>query len=363
MKKRLIILENEKEHIKGLYGLLTELNGVDVSKNSPERAYCPRVTKNSNITGVNSIFQTFGSSDFLWGGSKATTNVGTNISETEVNNKLNLYAEEYIRKGIPNRTACQVALNKIRPMFRDKNMIIIDSLNKLIYVFDKNNNFIAKDVMISGYDKQSNDSKIIARSLLTWEEECNREGFKYIEGKGYVDTTGKNRKYDPELIYAATARDKVRFLPKGIFNTSSKLKSGAGYAGATDNIINLTDLGGKEISQAIHGYYLEQPRTAALNKAKSVLSNPNDPKVSKEFLDLVTSKSVNLSQSYGCINLSPDFLPILRKYMTNSYIFNISEDSNNYLVKNVNDYFNKVTNSSTCPSPNEFGGEQVDEWV
>ena len=223
--------------------------------------------------------------------------------------------------------------------------------------------FIAKDVVITGYNKQSNDTKLIARALLTWDEECNQEGFKYIEGKGYVDTTGKNRRYDPELIYAATDRDKARFLPRGIFNTSSELESDFSYAGQSDNIISLSDLDGKNLSQAIHGYYIEQPRIAALNKAKEVLSKPNDPSVSKEFLDLVASKSINLSQSYGCINVPSEFLPTLRKYMTNSYVFNISEDENNYLVQNAENYFNKTTSSPVCPSPKSLGAEEPAEFT
>jgi hypothetical protein len=192
---------------------------------------------------------------------------------------------------------------------------------------------------------------------MTWSEEVTSLGFKWVDGKGYVDQTGKNRKYDDELVYSNVDKNKARFLPKGIYTTSG-LGGNAHYAGKTQNVMNLMQ-GDKVLAQAIHGYVPEQPRIAALKKAAQVLSNPNDKKVAKEFMDLVSSGNVNLSQSYGCINVPENFLPYMRKYGPNSYVFNLGEDKQNYLVNNTTNYFDKMMNSESCPSPQSLGAIPV----
>ena len=274
-----------------------------------------------------------------------------------INSIMNKYASSYVAQGIPQRTACEIALIQLRPVYKDKNAFIVDTLNKLMYLYGKDGQFIAKTDIISGKNKQSVDPKTIAKSLMTWSEEVTSLGFKWVDGKGYVDQTGKNRKYDDELVYSNVDKNKARFLPKGIYTTSG-LGGNAHYAGKTQNIMSLMQ-GDKVLAQAIHGYYIEQPRTAALKKAAQVLSNPNDKKVSKEFMDLVSSGNVNLSQSYGCINVPENFLPYLRKYGPNSYVFNLGEDKQNYLVQNTTNYFDKMMNSESCPSPQSLGAIPV----
>ena len=275
-----------------------------------------------------------------------------------INRVLNRHAESFKSQGIPPRTACEIALIKIRPGYKDKNAFIIDTLNKILYLYNAKGEFIAKTQIISGKNKQSTDPKVIAKSLLTWSEQAKKLGFEWVNGKGYVDKSGKNRKYDPEIIYADTDKSKTRFLPKGIYTTAGSLESNAEYAGKTQNLLSLVD-SNKELAQAIHGYYIEQPRIEALRKAQQVLSNPNDKKVSQEFMDLVSNKKVNLSQSYGCINLPENFIPYLRKYGPNSYVFNMGEDLQNYLVSNTENYFDKMQNSESCPSPQSLGAVEV----
>jgi hypothetical protein len=270
-----------------------------------------------------------------------------------INKTINRYAESYKSQGIPQRTACELGLIQIRPGYKDKNAFIVDTLNKILYLYNNQGQFIGKTDMISGKNKQSVDPKVIAKSLMSWDEQAKSLGFKWLDNKGYVDQTGKNRKYDAEIIYADTDKSKARFLPKGIYTTSG-LGSDSEYAGKTQNVLSLYD-GNKPISQAIHGYYIEQPRTEALKKAAQVLSNPNDKRVSQEFMDLVTNNQVNLSQSYGCINVPENFVPYLRKYGPNSYVFNMGEDKQNYLVQNTENYFEKMQNSQSCPSPQSLG--------
>ena len=191
---------------------------------------------------------------------------------------------------------------------------------------------------------------------MTWNEQTEKLGFKWVDGKGYIDQTGKGRKYDDELVYNDTDKSKTRFLPKGIYTTSKTTSSDSEYAGKKNNSVSLFD-GNKELAQAIHGYYVEAPRTEALRAAKKVISSPNDPRIGKDFLKLVRGGDVNLSQSYGCFNVPPEFLPTLRKYVVNSYVFNIGEDRKNYLVQSdkVENYFDKMTNSESCPSPISVG--------
>lgn len=287
--------------------------------------------------------------------------------EQVVNDLMNSFALKFNEAGIPKEISCQIALNRLRPTYKDKNTIIVDSYNKLIYVFDKNNKFIAKDVIISGYNKQSQDAKKIAHALLSWEEACKEEGFAWKDGVGYVDVTGKGRKYNPDIIYNAAEKMGSRFLPADIYKSAGKTKDNPHYAGGEKNVLNLFQLSdnnkAKEISIAIHGYYLEQPRKLALDKARKLLGNPSNPSVSEEFLDAVGAGKINLSQSYGCINLSEDFVPILNKYITDSYIFNISEDRNNYLVDNSYEFLKKNQETPNCLSPDSFNAENMGNWA
>lgn len=308
---------------------------------------CQVITPNSDIKDLQQIVDSW---------KKSYPDVDT---YSLINRMINRYAESYRSQGIPQRTSCELGLIKIRPGYKDKNLFVVDSLNKLIYLYDNLGKFIAKSEIISGKNKQSLDPKTVANALLTWNQSAEKAGFKWVPNKGYVDTTDKNRKYSEDIIFSNINKQKTRFLPKGIYTTGKSLSDNKSFAGKEDNVLSLFD-NDKEIAQAIHGYYIEQPRTEALKKAEQVLSNPNDPKVGQEFLNLVNKGGVNLSQSYGCINVPNNFLEYLRKYGTNSYVFNIGEDKENYLVNNTENYFNKMMNSQSCPSPQSLGAMTID---
>lgn len=321
---------------------VSDIEKVEVKTN------CPVISKNSDIADLRDIVS-------YW--SKKHPNLDV---YKFINNLMGNYVKSYIKEGISERISCEAALIKVRPNYNDKNSIIIDSLQKLIYIFDKYGKFIGKSEIISGSDKQSMDPKVIAQSLLTWDEQANKLGFTWIDGQGYKDKTNAKRKYSDDLIYKGIESNKTRFLPKGIFRTGERVLSNKEYAGGDNNVLDLLDKNNKILGQAIHGYYLEQPRTEALKKARAVLSNPNDPKISKDFIDLVSSNKVNLSQSSGCINVPTNFVPYIKKYMMDAYVFNIGEDKNNYLASNGENYINKLTGTEACQSPTSMGAVPLD---
>ena len=323
-----------------------ELNQIKIAKelDRAEKKYCPVLTKNSNIKN----FDTSNLSD---------------ITLMTHNGNINEYAKEYIKQEIPNRIACEAALNKIRPGYDNRNMIIIDSLSHLIYIFDTNNKFIAKDVVITGAHRQSQRPEDIATALLTWDEKCKLAGFEWsYSNANYVDVTGKNRKYNPEIIYAGTNERGTRYTPAGVYTADWWTSSHEGYAGDTNNVLHLNDDEKGNLSQAIHGVVYAgedgKSRLKALEIAKKLLSEPNNPSVSKEFLNLMGTKGAILYKSYGCINVPERFVPYLQKYIPGAFIFNLSEDENNYLVQNAVDYFEKSEGKSYCPSPSSLGAEQ-----
>lgn len=315
------------------------------------KSYCQTISSSSDLPDLNQII------DSLKKSYPSVDPLGL------LNRTINRYAGSYIKQGIPTRTACEVALIQIRPGYKDKNVFVVDSLDKILYLYDSEGKFIAKSPIISGVEKQSSDPKTIASALLTWNEKAKNLGFEWVKGKGYVDTTGKNRKYNHDLVYDQIAKSGIRFLPKGIYTTSSKLKTNTkDYAGSGENVLNFMK-GNNTIAQAIHGYYKEQPREDALRRAEQVLSNPDDPKVSQEFMNLVGKGKINLSQSSGCFNVPESFVPYLAKYGPNSYVFNLSEDEKNYLVQNTENYFNKIQNSQSCPSPKALGAVEINNMV
>lgn len=278
-----------------------------------------------------------------------------------INGFMAKYSKTYQAQGIPQRICCELALIKLRPGYKNKNVFVLDTALKQLYLYDKTGKFIAKTTVISGGDKQKTDPKAIAQALISWEDEAKQVGFEFDYSKGeYIDKTGKGRKYDPELVYAHTKKTGSRFLPKDIYTTTS-LSSDDEYAGKENNVLSLKTSGGDIISQAIHGYYIEKPRTEALKKAKEFMSRPNDPKISQELMDLVLGGKANLSQSYGCINVPPNFLEYLRKYGENSYVFNMGEDKQNYLVDNTPNFFDKMINSQGCPSPRSLGATPISD--
>ena len=249
--------------------------------------------------------------------------------QTHIDDKIKKSSELYLKMGIPERISYQMGYNLIRKDYKGKNSIILDTKLKLLYVFDKNGKFIAKTPIISGMDTQSNEPEKIKVSLMSWDEMTKYIGFKWNDYAGYIDVNGKNREYSDDLVYNEISRTKTRFLPKGIYTTSTKMTDESSYFGKTKNQLMLFHEE-KELSHAIHSYYPSQIRKNVFKKLETFITKPTNPKISNEYYTII--KNINMNLSYGCFNVPPEFLPILRKFCIDSFVFNLGEEDNDYLL-------------------------------
>jgi hypothetical protein len=186
-------------------------------------------------------------------------------------------------------------------------------------------------------------------------------GFKYDPvKKTMVDSTGANRAYSHKLFYDSIYKSDSRFFPKGIYSISG-LQSKSDYAGGANNVFRVQTLDGKVIAQAIHGFYNEAPRIEALEKLKKAMgSKATSPEVNPEFIKLVEKymSSSKFNKSYGCINVSLDFLKLAKPHaVKGTLVFVIGETKNNYLVQNSEEFFDKMGNSKMCIDPKSLGKE------
>ena len=279
-----------------------------------------------------------------------------------MNTWLNNLANIYKKHNINDRIACEIAYIKIRPEYINKNIFIVDTLNKTISLFGTNGTLIASDGIISGKNSQINDVLKIANAFKSYEDTAREKGFVFDQNKRiFYDPKDPNKINKDTEIWNEFDKNKSRFLPAGIYKGTSITTSKADVNNNTGggNVLRMSTLSGKEIGQAIHGYYKEAPRDAAMKLMQSILKNPNDTKQMEQFINLVRKGGMNLNFSYGCINIPQRFIQYIQKYGPNSFIFNISEDQNNYLVQNTQNFIDKMTNSQTCPSPQSLGAQYL----
>ena len=271
-------------------------------------------------------------------------------------------ASKLISKGIPTRTSCEISYIKIRPKFSNKSFFVFDGSQNLIYLFDKTGNFVAKSYVLDGADVQSQDTKKIAQALWTWQQSVESLGFKWDpKMQKYLDKTNKNRSYSHDLVYNTIDKNDTRFFPKGVYSIIG-LSTDKEYAGGQDNLFRVGTLDGKEIAQAIHGFYNEAPRVAALEQLKTKMgasASPTSTSVPQEFLSMVEKykSTQKFNKSYGCINLPTDFLKIAKPYAVGAMLFVIGETQNNYLVQNADTFFQKMGNAENCSNPTSLGIE------
>ena len=268
-------------------------------------------------------------------------------------------AGELISKGVPTRSACEISYVSIRPKFSNKNFFVVDTRHNNIYLFNKEGKYVEKSYIIDGYNAQSQDAKKIAEALWSWSDEVKAAGFDYDKRTGdYKDRTGKNRKYDKELIYKYIDDNKKRFFPKGIYSIS-ELLTDKEYVGGDNNVFHITTLNGDSIAQALHGFYNEPPRVKAMMELKNAMgksASPTSMSIPDSFIKMVeqylgTSK---FNKSYGCINLPEDFLKIAKPYAVGALVFVIGESQNNYLVQS-DKFFNNMSQSEKCPNVESLG--------
>jgi hypothetical protein len=242
--------------------------------------------------------------------------------------------------SVPTRSACEIAYVKIRPQYKNKSFFVVDTLQNLIYCYDKAGKLVGKSFIIDGKNAQSQNEKLIAQALLNsldWQEQ---NGVIFKNGS-YYDKSGKN--LGPDAWYHYTDKTKARFIPKGIYSISEGI-SNKEYAGSGLNVFHLKK-GDKELAQALHGFYKEPKRVEWMKQAKQKMgTNFDDPAVSKQYLDFIrksTGLELGGNMSYGCINVPVQFLNLIRPYAVGSFIFVVSENQTNYLVQNSVDFFNK----------------------
>ena len=263
--------------------------------------------------------------------------------------------------GIPQRTSCEISFIKLRPEFTKKPFFVVDTRENLIYLFGTDGQFVAKSYTLDGAHGQSQDAKKIAQALMTFEEEMTSIGLSWdSKTRKYKDSKGKTVENYTDRFYDNIDKIGARFFPKGIYSIHN-LSTDKEYAGGGNNIFNIKTLDGKQISQAIHGFYNEPPRVEALQRLKSKMGksfNPENPNVPQEFIDEVT-KYLNTSKynrSYGCINVPVDFLEKAKPYAKQKpMVFIIGETENNYLVNNSDDFFNKMGQGEDCVNPAKLG--------
>lgn len=249
--------------------------------------------------------------------------------------------------AISQQGACEVASIGRRPQYDTKNIFIIDSPNKRIYLFsakDKNGGrpLIAQDIIQDGKNKQRNDAKSVADAFQTY-------GVRFKELKDKL-----KREPTEDEVWATFDNEKTRFLPAGIYQ-GRKTSTHPEYAGGENNVLTIKNWLGQGVAQALHGYYKGDNRVGFMQRALSIVKNPNNPKEIDNFTKEMENSGLKMDFSYGCINLTPRFTKYLQQYGPNSFIFNIAEDNRNYLVQNTENYFDKMQNSESCPSPKSLG--------
>lgn len=288
MNKRFVITENEKDHIKKLYGIITEQTNQFCTKFNES-------TKN-NVVDYDEIISSY----------KTKLNTeDLNVVFSGVNNDIQSFATTLVSKGVAERTACEMGLIAIRSKFRDKNIIIIDSLTGTIYFFDKQLNDItpygdsqkkSPIPIITGREKQATTDEFKKFNLLNFEE--RRSYIAKVKNKNITDVS------DKEVFEFSGGAS----LNPGIY-TTNKLN---------DMYTHLRTLDGKLLSQAIHQVLDVAERKNALIKSKD-----------RTIFDLGDeTKNKELMMSSGCINV-PEWVtndPRYQKLMSiPSHVFNLAD--------------------------------------
>ena len=320
MSKLFIITESERNDIRKMYGLLNES--------------IPNMCTTFNENSKNLVYDY---DQIISSYSALTNSTDINVIFKKINEDINTNSTKYKLQKIPDRTACQIAFVKIRPQFTNKKIIITDSKNNLIYLFDENSNFVAKDPLLSGRSKQNKLQKDIAD--MTFDEK-----------KEYLTNKFKKVPTDSEVMNLAS------FLNPAVYKTGISVTDDR-YAGSGTNINYLTKVSDdKLVGPAIHGVKRTPERINALTNASSQIgSNSETPNVNSKYLQNVDPKRLKLSS--GCLNVNESFINKYSLTIGNSFLFNISEDKENYYVNNFNPL---ITDPTKCYSPQSLGGVNAD---
>ena len=146
------------------------------------------------------------------------------------------------------------------------------------------------------------------------------------------------------------------FLNPAVYKTGISVTDDR-YLGSGTNINYLTKVSDdKLVGPAIHGVKDTPERINALKNATSQIgSNSETPNVNSKYLQNVDPKRLKLSS--GCLNVNEAFINKYSLTIQNSFLFNISEDKENYYVNNFNPL---ITDPTKCYSPQSLGGVNAD---
>jgi hypothetical protein len=171
----------------------------------------------------------------------------------------------------------------------------------------------------------------------------------YDEKKEYLKNTLKREPTNDEIMNLAS------FLNPGAYKTGSAVTEPS-YAGSGKNISYLSKVSDdKLVGPAVHGVKPTKNRLMALLSAKSKVGTSSEqPNVKNDYMKDYDKSSLELSS--GCLNLSKDFIDKYALTIENSFLFNISEDQENYYVKN----FTPLMDDTKCHSPQSVGGINAD---
>jgi hypothetical protein len=316
MSKKFIITENEKRHIKKLYGIITE----------QINQFCTKFNESTktNVVDYDEIISSY----------KTKLNTeDLNVVFSSINNDIQSFASNLNSKGIAERPSCQMGLINIRPRFKDKNIIIVDSRQHTIYLFDKTLNDVtpyqnpekkSPIPIITGREKQSTEENWKEFNLLNFEE--RRSYIAKIKNKNISDVSNN------EVFEFSGGAS----LNPGIY-TTNKLNDITTY---------LKTLDGKRLSQAIHKVLdVAERKNALIKSSDRTISDLDDETKNKELM-----------MSSGCINI-PEWLTNNSKYQeiaNDAYVFNISDETENYYVKVEN-----IPLDDKCYSPKSVGAESI----
>ena len=172
----------------------------------------------------------------------------------------------------------------------------------------------------------------------------------YDEKKEYLKNTLNREPTNDEIMNIAS------FLNPGVYQTGISV-SNPSYDGSGTNLNYLTKVSDdKIVGPAVHGVKPTKERLLALKTATSKIgSKSEEPNVNKTYIKNVDD--YNLELSSGCLNLNKDFIDKYSLTIENSFLFNISEDQENYYVNNFNPL---ISDPTKCYSPQSLGGVNAD---
>lgn len=298
MGKRVIISESEKYHIKKLYGIITEQTNT---------TGCTFTSKSSDISDYNELLKMY-NNDF-----------------NKISNDMTTIANEFM-KSVPDlklRSACQAALNKIRPNYKNKKFIIIDQLKNTAYFFDKDGNYTTGSWVITGRDKPNEKWKEFAGSTL--EKRTQMSG-------------GDEKK--------AISQPGASFIPPDVYKSAEQAYTVGGYQGTGQNMVFMyNDKDNTEVTQALHGTAEKYPERLK-----------NQERASKIPLSKDLPKDLNLNLSSGCINFPGTFIDKYLEIFKDSFIFVMKSDEKDYFVFNPKPL---ITNPGDCVNPNVLDIQQL----